>query len=83
MRRGCVAHLCASLDRAARGLTHLDVLHLDRVLAVAVGVVQLTHIHRGMLGVGRGCLDRKKNQIVMLKNKMFLQRTKEVSISVV
>lgn len=35
-------------------LSHLDVLHLDGVLCVAVRVVELAHIHSGVLGLMRG-----------------------------
>lgn len=50
-------YLCGSLC-GARGLRDLDLLDLDRVLTVAVGVMQLAHVDRLGLGVRGGGLQR-------------------------
>lgn len=47
------------------GLGDLDVLHLNRVLAVAVGVLQLADIHCLVLGVWRGRLCKQEHILLV------------------
>lgn len=58
------------------GLGDLDVLHLNRVLAVAVRVLQLADIHCLVLRVWRGSLCKQKN--VLLADTFSITHTKRI-----
>lgn len=58
------------------GLSDLDVLHLNRVLAVAVRVLQLADIHCLVLRVWRGSLCKQKN--ILLADTFSITHTKRI-----
>lgn len=64
-RRGhfCAAYLGRRRGRGRR-LGHLDVLHLDGVLRVGLRVMELAHVHSGLLRLvrGRGLEGEKQTQ---------------------